>query len=70
MTQEQPERQKQTITISGVMLRAQGNDAIVELEINGIWHKIVACDMRGSFSHIVEPLGIQRCIETGKPCSS
>ena len=66
----EPTRQEQTIAISGVMLRAQGNDAIVELEIGGVWHKIVACDMRGSFSHIVEPLGIQRCIETGKPCSS
>lgn len=69
MMQEQP-KQKQTVTISGLMLRAQGNDAIVELEINGVWYEIVACDMRGSFSHIVEPLGIQRCMETGKPCSS
>ncbi len=39
------------IEISGLMLRAEGNDAIVELEIDGVWHKIVACDMRGSFSH-------------------
>jgi hypothetical protein len=61
---------QQTIAISGVMLRASGNDAIVELEIAGKWHKIIACDMRGSFSHIVEPLGIQHCIETGTPKSS
>lgn len=67
---QEPTRQKQAITISGVMLRAQGNDAIVELEIDGNWYKIIACDMRGSFSHIVEPLGIERCIETGKPRSS
>ncbi len=67
MSQEQ---QKQTIAISGLMLRAEGNDAIVELEIDGVWYKIVACDIRGSFSHIVEPLGIERCIETGKPCLS
>jgi transcriptional regulator with XRE-family HTH domain len=63
-------KKKQTIAIAGLMLRAQGNNAIVELEINGTWHKIVACDMRGSLSHIVEPLGIQQCIETGKHCSS
>lgn len=63
-------KQKQPIPITGLMLRAQGNDAIVELEIDGVWHKIVACDMRGSFSHIVEPLGIQRVIETGKECTS
>ena len=59
-----------TIAISGIMLRAQGNEAIVELEIDGKWHKIVACDMRGSFSHIVEPRGIEEVIRTGRHTTS
>lgn len=61
---------KEPVTISGLMLRAEGNDAIVELEIDGKWHKIVACDMRGSFSHIVEPLGIRKCVKEGHVCAS
>jgi hypothetical protein len=61
---------REPIAISGLMLRAQGNDAIVELEIDGTWHKIVMCDMRNSFSHIVEPLGIRTCVVSGHICKS
>lgn len=64
------EMQEKTMSITGVMLRAEGDDAIVELEIGGVWHQIIRCDMRSSFSHIVEPSGMKRCMETGKPCAS
>lgn len=59
-----------TVVISGVMLHVSGDDAVVELEIDGMWYEIVRCNMSGPFSHIVEPAGIVRCMETGKPCES
>jgi hypothetical protein len=61
---------KETVEISGLMLRTLGQYIVVELEINGKWH-IVARDYQGptetSISHIIEPAGILTAIQSGTP---
>jgi hypothetical protein len=51
---------KDTIPISGVMLRRTGNDVVVEVEIGGLWVKVIREPYDGCFSHIVEPGGIRK----------
>lgn len=48
-----------SVIITGLMVRSDKHEVVVELEIGGHWYPIVACDMRGPFSHIVEPLGVR-----------
>lgn len=48
----------------------KSNRIEIELEINGKWIKIlseVIDDMETIISHIVEPLGIRRCVESNRP---
>lgn len=53
---------KQPISITGLMLRRQGDHAIVEVEVEGVWVEIIKEHLDGNFSHIVEPAGIRQCI--------
>jgi hypothetical protein len=44
-------------------LRAEGDNVILEIEVNGKWVLLIKERMDSPFSHIIEPLGIQRQIE-------
>ena len=56
------------ITITGLMLRNEGNDIIVELEIDGKWVEVIKEYLPSDaiVSHIVEPLGILKAVEEGE----
>lgn len=46
--------------VTGIMLRTDSDDIVVEAEINGEWREVIreyAAD-NASISHIVEPLGM------------
>ena len=45
-----------------IMLRREGDYAIVEIEFNGKWREVIREFVDSNFSHIVEPLGIQEAI--------
>jgi hypothetical protein len=53
-------RVRDAISISGIFLRREGEHAVVEVEVDGRWVEICREHMDGSFSHIVEPVGIRR----------
>lgn len=44
-------------------LRAEGDYAILEIEVNGKWIELVRERLDSPFSHIIEPAGIQSAIE-------
>lgn len=55
------------ISISGIMLRREGDHVVVEVErklADGTfrWFEIIREQADGAFSHIVEPLKIQRLL--------
>lgn len=50
---------KDTIAVSGIMLRRSGDYAIVEVEIDGVWREIIMEPLDAPFSHIVEPAGMR-----------
>lgn len=47
------------IAISGVWLRREGEDAVVLVEIDGEWRRVIVERVDGSFSHIAERGGIE-----------
>lgn len=51
---------KSHIGISAIWLRRTGNGVEVLAEVDGDWRKVIAEHIDGSFSHIVEAIGIQR----------
>lgn len=56
---------KETICITGLMLRNVGDRMIAEVEINGKWVEVInefVGKMEVSISHIVEPAGIARAM--------
>lgn len=57
---------KEPICITGLMVRNLGDRIIAEVEVDGRW-VVVISELVGPMdfviSHIVEPLGISRCIE-------
>lgn len=50
---------KDSITITGIMLRRSGNKVIVETEFDGHWHPVITEYIYSNFSHIVEPSGMR-----------
>jgi hypothetical protein len=46
-----------------LFLRAEGDYAILEIEVNGKWIQLIKERLDSPFSHIIEPSGIQREIE-------
>lgn len=56
--------------IQGLWLRREINDrgrefddAVVLVEVDGEWHEVCREMISGIFSHIVEPVGIERGVE-------
>lgn len=49
------------VPITGLWLRREGNHAVVCVELDGRWVEVCREVHDGNFSHIVEPLGIERC---------
>ena len=61
---------KETIEITGLMLRNEGQHVIVEVEIDGKWYPVIkeySGFVESAFSHIIEPAGIRTVIERGFP---
>lgn len=48
------------VPISGIHLVRLGDYVVVKAEIDGKWVEIIREHHDGSFSHIVEPLGMRR----------
>lgn len=48
---------------NAVWLVAEGDYAIVKIEVDGKWIEIIRERLDSPFSHIVEPSGIQNAIE-------
>ena len=58
-------RERKGIKVTGIMLRGDGRDVVVEAEIGGKWveiiRELVTCDGAvHTVSHIVEPAGMRR----------
>ena len=59
------EEAKQKVEITGVMLRKDGGDdsgggdAVVLVEVDGVWHEAIREDVNGCFSHIASASGIR-----------
>lgn len=51
---------KQPIPVTGIHLVRLGDYVIVNAEIDGKWVEVIREHHDGSFSHIVEPLGMRR----------
>lgn len=51
---------KKGITLTGIRLHRDMNDAVVSVEINGKWIEVIREGCDSNFSHIIEPLGIKR----------
>lgn len=57
-----------TLNISGIQLVRQNRnnsvtqDAVVLIEVHGVWVELIREVVDGPFSHIIEPGGIQRAI--------
>lgn len=51
---------KQSISITGLWLRRRGDKAEVLVERGGKWYLCAAEYLDNNFSHIIEPLGIER----------
>lgn len=61
---------KSKIEISGLMVRTEGNNIIVEVEVGDEWYQVIkefAEIHESSVSHIIEPDGIREVIKRGYP---
>lgn len=47
---------------NALMLRSEGEYAILEIEVNGEWKELIRERLDSPFSHIIEPLGIESII--------
>lgn len=56
------EEAKRKIGYGPIWLRKSGDRILVEIEYNGKWYTVIR-ESDGNFSHCVEPLGIENCIE-------
>lgn len=52
-------------TYHALHLLAEGEYAVLKIEVNGKWVELIRERLDSPFSHIIEPLGIQR--EVDKP---
>jgi len=55
-----------SVQVSGVMLRNEGNDLIVEIEINAKWIQVIRESdgrLATKISHVVEPAGLLRAAQ-------
>lgn len=59
------EEAKQKIGYGPIWLRRSGDRILVEIEFNGQWYTVIR-ESWGNFSHCVESLGIEACIERGE----
>lgn len=50
-------------TNNALSLRAEGDYVILEILANGVWCELIKERLDSAFSHIIEPIGIQRAIE-------
>jgi hypothetical protein len=53
--------EQKPIEVTGIMLRGDGKDIVVEAEINGAWREVIR-EFAGdtdTISHIVEPSGMR-----------
>lgn len=48
---------------NALWLVAEGEHAILKIEVNGEWITLIKERLDSPFSHIIEPLGIQREID-------
>lgn len=48
---------------AAIWLVAEGDYAIVKIEVNGKWVELIRERLDSSFSHIIEPSGIKKRIE-------
>lgn len=44
--------------VEGIMLRRSGEDAVVEVEMEGKWYECIREPLDSNFSHIIEPGGL------------
>jgi len=44
-------------------LFAEGEHAVLAIEVNGKWIELIRERLDSPFSHIIEPLGIKRIVE-------
>lgn len=51
---------KDTVSVSGIHLVAEGRDIVVRAEVDGRWVEVIRELNDGPISHIVEPGGIQK----------
>ncbi len=51
---------QQPVPVTGIHLVRLGDYVIVKAEIDGKWVEVIREHHDGSFSHIVEPLGMRR----------
>lgn len=57
---------KDSIVITGIMLRRSGSKVMVEAEFEGKWHPVITEFIDSNFSHIIEPSGMRlRVAEAG-----
>lgn len=49
-------------TYNALHLRAEGDYAILSIEVNGTWIELIRERLDSPFSHIIEPAGIQTAI--------
>lgn len=60
------ERQAKARQITGygaIMLRREGDYAIVEVEKDAVWVEVIREFIDSPFSHIIEPLGIETAMK-------
>lgn len=48
--------------MNAIMLKSEGDYAIVEIEVNGKWIELIRERSDSPFSHIIEPAGIELAI--------
>lgn len=51
---------QEPIAVNGIHLVRHGDYVIVKAEIDGRWVEVIREHYDGSFSHIIEPLGMRR----------
>jgi len=56
---------KSPLPVSGIWLRRIGDEVQVLFEHEGTWYMGITEHVEGSFSHIMEPLGMRVRIEKG-----
>jgi hypothetical protein len=48
---------------NALMLVAEGEYAILKMEVNGAWIELIRERLDSPFSHIIEPAGIEKAIK-------